>query len=49
MNNNKTLGVVIIVFSGLILYIEQDSAWIFSAIGIGIGSGIFSGKIKKMI
>ena len=39
--NNKTLGIVIIVFGGLVLYSEQGAAWIISAILIGIGSAIF--------
>ena len=39
--NNKTLGIVIIVFGGLVLYSEQEYAWVVSAIAIGIGSGIY--------
>ena len=45
--NNKTLGVIIIVFGGLVLYSEQEFAWIVSAIAIGIGSGIFFWKESK--
>tara|TARA_X000001036_G_scaffold302913_1_gene281964 strand:+ start:91 stop:246 length:156 start_codon:yes stop_codon:yes gene_type:complete len=45
--NNKTLGVIIIVFGGLVLYSEQEYAWIVSAISIGIGSGIFFWKEKE--
>lgn len=45
--NNKTLGIIIIVFGGLVLYSEQEYAWIVSAISIGIGSGIFFWKDKK--
>ena len=45
--NNKTLGVIIIVFGGLILYSDQPSAWIVSAISIGLGTGIFFWKDKK--
>jgi hypothetical protein len=45
--NNKTLGIVIIVFGGLVLYSEQGVAWIISAILIGIGSGIFFWKDNK--
>jgi|TARA_B110000027_G_C15931470_1_gene217116 hypothetical protein len=44
--NNKTLGVAIIVFGGLILYSQYEFAWIISAISIGIGSGIFFWKEK---
>ena len=45
--NNKTLGVIIIVFGGLILYSDQPSAWIVSAISVGLGTGIFFWKDKK--
>ena len=45
--NNKTLGIVIIVFGGLVLYSEQEAAWVISAILIGIGSGIFFWKDNK--
>ena len=45
--NNKTLGIVIIVFGGLVLYSEQEYAWVVSAIAIGIGSGIFFWKEKE--
>ena len=45
--NNKTLGVAIIVFGGLILYSQYEFAWIISAISIGIGSGIFFWKDSK--
>ena len=39
--NNKTIGIIIIVFGGLVLYSNQEEAWIISAIAIGIGSGIY--------
>ena len=45
--NNKTLGIILIVFAGLVLYSEQEYAWIVSAIAIGIGSGIFFWKEKE--
>tara|TARA_Y100000994_G_scaffold174303_1_gene143772 strand:- start:607 stop:762 length:156 start_codon:yes stop_codon:yes gene_type:complete len=45
--NNKTLGIIIIVFGGLVLYSKQEYAWIISAISIGIGSGIFFWKDKE--
>ena len=45
--NNKTLGIIIIVFGGLGLYSEQEYAWVFSAIAIGVGSGIFFWKEKR--
>ena len=45
--NNKTLGIIVIVFGGLVLYSEQEAAWIVSAISIGAGTGIFFWKEKK--
>ena len=45
--NNKILGIIILIFGILALYSKQDSAWIVSAISIGIGSGIFLWKDKK--
>ncbi len=45
--NNKTLGIIIIVFGGLALYSEQEYSWVISAVAIGIGSGIFFWKDKK--
>ena len=47
--NNKTLGIIIIVFGGLVLYSKQEYAWIVSAISIGIGSGIFFWKDKEIV
>ena len=45
--NNKTLGIILIGFGGLVLYSEQEYAWVVSAIAIGIGSGIFFWKEKE--
>ena len=45
--NNKTLGIILIVFGSLVLYSEQEYAWVVSAIAIGIGSGIFFWKEKE--
>ena len=45
--NNKTLGIVLIVFGGLVLYSKQEYGWVVSAIAIGIGSGIFFWKEKE--
>ena len=45
--NNKTLGIIIIVFGGLVLYSDQEYSMLVSAIAIGIGSGIFFWKDKK--
>ena len=47
--NNKTLGIIIIVFGGLVLYSQQEYAWIVSAVSIGVGTGIFFGKKKKVM
>ena len=45
--NNKTLGIIIIVFGGLVLFSNQEYALIISAISIGIVSGIFFWKDKE--
>ena len=46
--NNKTLGIIIIVFGGLVLYSQQQEyAWIISAVSIGVGTGIFFWKEKE--
>ena len=39
--------IIIVIFGGLALFSEQDSAWIVSSISIGIGTGIFFWKDKK--
>ena len=44
--NNKTLGIIAIVFGGLVLYSEQEYAWIISAIFIGLGGGMWFWKDK---
>ena len=45
--NNKTLGIIAIVFGGLVLYSQQEYAWVISAISIGVGTGIFFWKDKE--
>ena len=45
--DHKSLGIIIVIFGGLALFSEQDSAWIVSSISIGIGTGIFIWKDKK--
>jgi len=45
--NNKTLGIIVIIFGGLVLYSKQEYAWIVSAISIGVGTGIFFWKDKE--
>ena len=42
--NNKTIGISLIVFGGLILYSEHTAAWIVSALFIGLGTGMFFWK-----
>tara|TARA_B100000963_G_C22584567_1_gene652449 strand:- start:1456 stop:1611 length:156 start_codon:yes stop_codon:yes gene_type:complete len=44
---NKTLGIIIIFLGGLVLYSQQNFAWIVSAIMIGIGAGILFWKEKE--
>ena len=38
--NNKILGIIIILFGGLILFSKLEFCWA-SAISIGVGTGIF--------
>jgi len=45
--DNKTLGVIIVIFGGIILFSDHKSAWIVSAILVGLGSGIFFYDNKK--
>ncbi len=46
--NNKLLGIIIVVFGGLVLYSQQQEyAWIISAVSIGVGTGIFFWKEKE--
>ncbi|MDC1096077.1 LPXTG cell wall anchor domain-containing protein [Pelagibacteraceae bacterium] len=45
--DKKTLGISVIIFGGLVLFSEQENAWIVSAILVGIGSGIFFFKKKQ--
>ena len=39
--NNKTIGIAVIIFGGLVLYSSQEYAWVISAIAVGVGSGLF--------
>ena len=39
--NNKTLGIIIIIFGGLVLYADQEYSMLVSAIAVGVGSGVF--------
>ena len=42
--NNKTIGIIAIVFGSLVLYSQEEYSWIISAIFIGIGTGIWFWK-----
>ena len=44
--NNKTVGIIAIVFGSLVLYSQEKYSWIVSAIFIGIGTGIWFWKDK---
>ena len=39
--SNKLLGGITIVLGLLIFFAQNDNAWIFSAILLGVGSGLF--------
>ncbi len=39
--DNKVLGIIIIIFGGLVLFSKLEAAIWVSAISIGIGTGIF--------
>ncbi len=39
--SNKILGIIIIIFGGLVLFSKLEAAIWVSAISIGIGTGIF--------
>ena len=42
--NKKTIGLLIAIFGVLIFFSNEESAWIVSAILLGLGSGIFFWK-----
>ena len=37
----KPIGIILVVFGSLVLFSEQETAWIISAIAIGIGTGLY--------
>ena len=39
--NNKTLGLIAIIFGGLVLFSKLEAAVLVSAISIGVGTGIY--------
>ena len=45
--NNKLLGLIILVFGGLVVYSHEEYALIVSPVSIGVGSGIFFWKEKE--
>ncbi len=38
---NKTIGIAVVVFGGLVLYSQAEYALIVSSLSIGVGSGIY--------
>ena len=38
---NKTIGIAVVVFGGLVLYSQAEYSWIISSLTIGAGSGIY--------
>ena len=47
MDNKFILGLCIIGFGILLLFADQEHSWIFSALAVGIGSGIIIKKSEK--
>ena len=47
--DHRTLGIIIVVAGGLILYSTELGAWIASSLLVGLGTSIFLGlhKTKK--
>ena len=45
--DNKLLGVIIIGFGLLVLFSEQEYSWIFSALAVGLGTGLLIRKPEK--
>jgi|TARA_B100000780_G_scaffold252420_1_gene199505 hypothetical protein len=40
----KTIGISVAIFGVLVLFSNEESAWIVSAVLLGFGSGIFFWK-----
>ena len=36
--DHRTLGIIIVVAGGLVLYSAESSAWIISALAVGLGT-----------
>jgi len=47
MDNKFVLGLFIIGFGILLLFADQKHSWIFSALAVGIGTGIIIKKTEK--
>ena len=47
MDNKFILGLCIIGFGILLLFADQEHSWIFSALAVGIGSGIILKRPEK--
>ena len=47
MDNKFVLGLCIIGFGILLLFADQEHSWIFSALAVGIGTGIIIKKSEK--
>ena len=47
MDNKFILGLCIIGFGILLLFSDQEHSWIFSALAVGLGSGIILKKSEK--
>ena len=48
MDNKFILGLCIIGFGILLLFADQEHSWIFSALAVGIGTGIIIKKSEKI-
>ena len=47
MDNKFVLGLCIIGFGILLLFADQEHSWIFSALAVGLGTGIIIKKGEK--
>tara|TARA_X000000368_G_C23032766_1_gene713315 strand:+ start:1488 stop:1622 length:135 start_codon:yes stop_codon:yes gene_type:complete len=41
---NKTLSIIMVILGVIVIFSKHDSAWIVSAILIGVGTGLFFWK-----
>lgn len=44
--NNKNFGLILVIMGGIAIFSEHESAWIISAVLVGIGTGLFFKKPK---